>query len=59
MMHASLLLKGHRDGNMWTVNIDNHPTTTHVRVQATRLQVNNVYEYKKKQGIVTYLPKAV
>ena len=56
----ALSLVGHRDlvSKMWTVNIDNNPNQTAARVQSTRLMANNVYEYKKKKDIVTYLHKA-
>ena len=60
MMDAALSLKGHRDpySKMWTVNITDQSCKTEARVQTTRLMANNVYEYKKKQDIVTYLHKA-
>ena len=39
--------------------ISEEPTKTDQRLQTTRLQANNVYEYKKKQDTVTYLHKTV
>ena len=55
----ALSLKGHRDpiSKMWTVDITK-PCPTESRVQTTRLMANNVYEYKKKKDIVTYLHRA-
>ena len=43
---------------MRTINISDEPNKTDTRVQTTRLQANNVYEYKKKHDTVTYLHKA-
>ena len=57
---ATLSLKGNRDAStkMWTINSDNQPNQTQTRVQNTRLQANNFYEYNKKKDIFTYLHKA-
>ena len=61
MIDASLSLQGYRDKStgMWTIDILDEPNRTDSRVQTTRIQANNVYEYKKKQDIVTYLYKAM
>ena len=60
LQDASKSLMGYRDAvsKMWTVDVTNKPNTTLPRVQANRLQANNVYEYRKKKDIITYLHKA-
>ena len=60
MVDPNLSLRGHRDpmSKMWTVNIADPTCHTDSHVQPTRIMANNVYEYKKKKDIVTYLHKA-
>ena len=50
LQDASKSLLGYRDdiSKMWTVDISNKPNKILPRVQSTRLQANNVYEYRKK-----------
>ena len=60
ILDPAMSLKGNRNPvtKMWTVDIENKPNQTEARVQNTRLMANNVYEYKKKKDVVTYLHKA-
>ena len=60
MVDPAMTLKGNHNPitKMWTVNIENTLNQTKARVQSTRLMENNVYKYKKKRDIVTYLHKS-